>query len=159
MAPVNLRQEATSPMVGMVLISSDEHMDKTCSPAACSGGTYSTLLVLAATTTPNGATLATGEPVSTLCVANAPGKNLRPPSAEQPTPSGAFLNLHSPNLDWAPSTCGEASPSATMPTVMTTTPGTGNTGGTLGEPYESVLHVLLVMTYPQSSEAPFAGAS
>ena len=72
-------------MVGMVLISSDEHMDKTPSHATCSCGTCSTPLVLAATTTPTGATLATGDPVSTFCMANAPGEDPRPPFADQPT--------------------------------------------------------------------------
>ena len=133
MATVDLVQEVTSSMVGMVLISSDKHMDKTPSQAACSRGNCSTPLVLAATTTPNGATLATGEPVSTFCVANAPGENCsnkhthtRPPSAEQPTPSaspsGAFFNLPSPNLDGATSTCANTGPIYAAPPPISQVP-------------------------------------
>ena len=95
----------------MVLIAEfNEHMGKTPSQATCSGGSYSTPLVLAATTTPTGATAVIGEPVSTFCVANAPKSLIPVPFANRPTPSGDFFNLPSTILDGATSTCGNSGP-------------------------------------------------
>ena len=104
-------QEAASSKVGMVLSAVfTEHMGKTPSQATCSGGSYSTPLVLAATTTPTGSTPVLGEPVSTFCVANAPKLLIPVPYAHKPTPSGEFFNVPPQILDGATSTCGNSGP-------------------------------------------------
>jgi hypothetical protein len=112
-APVDPVRVTPHTMVG-------KHMVKTLSTASSPGGTCSAPLIPTVTTTPIGATPATGKPVSNFCVANTPGAIPHPLSLKfkprrswilQPSPFGHYrgdLDVWRPEGDICQSTpqCG-----------------------------------------------------
>jgi hypothetical protein len=98
-----------------------------CKTAFTPGGTCSTPHVPTVMTTPNGATPATGEPVSTFCMTNPPGAIPHPHNALTQTPTGAFYNLPPSDITETTSTCGDTRALHANPTLLWNIPQCGAT--------------------------------